>query len=333
MLTAPDDTRPSLARTRRSAVTRALAAAALLALAGCSGGANVATLPPPLPAPAPAPEPTPAPTASAADVEAIAGYWQERSAAFAAGPESGLAFLVARLHPRLATTVDECRQAWFSGSAPPAFREAATLEEGTVVPDPEWTMPYGPLRDLAPGEGVHRMIVDLDYSGAPPWFVDRRTEVHLQVDGDTVRNFLLCQTYPVVVGTSDGGAATGATALSLGTAPAPAAPAPVPSAAPAASATTTAATAAPSFEPLPPLQPLPPLSPMPPAPGPSAPAQPAPTPTPSEAVGTRPAGTGLDFCPRPDGGPQVGDYTVCPDAGTPSSAASPSSGTLGTATS
>lgn len=255
-------------------------------------------------------------------VEAIEDYWEARDAAFAAGPEAGLAFVVAQNHPLLPYDVEQCREAWFDGEVPPGFAERSTVLASSVESDPEWTMVTGPLaaRDL--GDGLFEMVAAFSYEGTTQRVADRVAYVHLQVDGDDVRHFLLCEDAEVIVaappseattgGTTTGGTTTGGTTTG-GT---------------ATGGTTTGTTAPTPIATDPTV--LPPITATP------TPARPGGgtgdggdgdadgdgdgdgTPEPAETEnppGGRPPGTGIDFCDSGDPGaqPVAGDYFLCPD--------------------
>ncbi len=241
-------------------------------------------------------------------VTAIETYWQARDAAFASGPEAGLAFVVANNHPLLNYTVDQCRDAWFDGEVPVGFAERSALLSGSVESDPTWTMVSGPLAGRDLGNGIFRMVSAFSYEGTQLRVADRVAYVHLQVQGDDVRHFLLCEDADVIVVTPTASAAS-------------AAPAPAPAPAPA----TGGGTAAPTT-PTPTQTDPTTLQPITATPSPGgggsgggsggegAGGTPTATATPNPP-GTRPPGTGIDFCDSGDPGaqPVAGDYFLCPD--------------------
>jgi hypothetical protein len=295
---------------RRSGLTVALAALALMA------SACVSSTPPPAdvdPVALPAVSTQPAvPTEPVTEevVAAVEDYWEARDAAFAAGPEAGLAFVVAQNHPLLPYGVDECREAWFDGEIPPGFAERSAVLSGSIVSDPEWTMVTGPLAGRDLGDGLFEMVAAFSYEGTIQRVADRVAYVHLQVDGDDVRHFLLCEDAEIIVaapaaGTGDttggttGGTAGGTTGGTAG----------------GATGGTTGGTTSPTPIATDPTV-LPPITatPSPVTPPGGGGGTPTPTPTPNPP-GTRPPGSGIDFCDSGDPGaqPVAGDYYLCPD--------------------
>lgn len=288
-------------------LTRRLAAAVLLALLG---GACISADPPPAdvdpvvrPPVTTAPE-VPLEPVDEATVALVEDYWEARDAAWAAGVEAGLAFTVANNHPLLDYTADECREAFFGGEAPIGFAERNALAPGTIVSDPDFMMSVGPLAGRDLGEGVLEMLVAFSYEGAGLQVADRVTPVHLQViDGD-VRHFLVCDVVEVqVVQAPD--TDTGTTAGGGGT-------------------TTGGGGTTTTVDPVTgePITVLPPITATPvPVDGGGddgggdgdggTTSPPAPPPPP----GTRPPGSGIDFCEQGDPGaqPVAGDYFLCPD--------------------
>jgi hypothetical protein len=129
---------------------------------------------------------------TAADLAAIASYWEQRNAAFATGVDAGVAFLTERLPAGLAYTAEECRDIWFAGTSADVV-ERTTVVGATIEALSGWSMSSGPLQGVDAGSGVHRMAVDVRYDGAPGHVMDRRVAAVLQVSGDDVRNFLLCE--------------------------------------------------------------------------------------------------------------------------------------------
>ncbi len=232
-------------------------------------------------------------------VAALERYWEARDAAFAVGAEAGLAFVVANNHPLLGYTVEECRDAWFDGEVPVGFAERSALLGGSVESDPTWTMVTGPLAGRDLGAGIFRMVAAFSYEGTQLRVADRVAYVHLQVQGDDVRHFLLCEDAEVIV------AAAATTA---------------PTTAPAAGGGTTA-TAAPTTPTPTQTDPttLPPITATPnPGGGGGGGGGNGGTPTTAPTQnppGTRPPGSGIDFCDSGDPGaqPVAGDYFLCPD--------------------
>ncbi len=151
-----------------------------------------------------------------ADIQAIEDYWDARNAAFAAGAEAGLAFVVANNHPLLTYTVDDCREAWFDGEIPVGFSESNELVEGSIESDTGWTMVSGPLAGRDLGQGLKTMVVSFTYDGQLLRVADRVANVHLQVNGDDVRHFLLCEDAEIIVASA---ATTQTAATPVGTTP------------------------------------------------------------------------------------------------------------------
>lgn len=229
-------------------------------------------------------------------VTAIEDYWEARDAAFAAGPEAGLAFVVANNHPLLPYTAEECREAWFDGEVPPGFAERNALLEGSIESDPGWQMVTGPLAGRDIGQGLFTMVVAFSYEGDLLRVADRVANVHLQVIGDDVSHFLLCEEPEVIVAAAPTTAATTPATSGGGT--------------------TTTPTSRPTTTPTQPTT-LPPITatPQPTTPGGGG-GTGTPTARPTAVPpGERPPGTGIDFCDEGDPGaqPVAGDYFLCPD--------------------
>lgn len=134
---------------------------------------------------------TPAP-ATAVDLAAIRDYWEQRNTAFATGADVGIAFVLANLPTGLDYTAEQCATAWFGGPPPVGFAERSTLDETTVQVLTDWSMTGGPLDGVAQGAGIHRMEVDVTYTGARP-LMDRRIGVVLSARGGDVRNYVRCE--------------------------------------------------------------------------------------------------------------------------------------------
>lgn len=242
-------------------------------------------------------------------VAAVEDYWDARDAAFAAGPEAGLAFVVAQNHPLLPYGVDECREAWFDGEIPPGFAERSAVLSGSIESDPEWTMVTGPLAGRDLGDGLFEMVAAFSYEGTVQRVADRVAYVHLQVDGDDVRHFLLCEDAEIIVAApADTGDTTGTGGTTGGTSGGTTG---------GSTGGTTGGTTSPTpiaTDPtvLPPITATP--SPVSPGTDDGGDATPTPTPTPAPP-GARPPGTGIDFCDSGDPGaqPVAGDYYLCPD--------------------
>lgn len=223
---------------------------------------------------------------------AVADYWEARDSSFAAGAEAGIAFLVANNHPLLPYTAEQCREAWFGGEVPVGFAERTALLDGSISSDPEWTMVTGPLAGRDLGAGLFEMVVAFTYEGEGLRVADRVATVHLQVTDGQVRQFLLCEEVDVTVVTPP--AATTAPTTGGGT--------------------TTTPTTAPNPTQTEPTT-LPPITatPGPVSPGTGGGGS---TPTTPPPTGTRPPGSGIDFCDEGDPGaqPVAGDYFLCPDS-------------------
>ncbi|HUG82923.1 MAG TPA: hypothetical protein VMM13_00075 [Euzebya sp.] len=290
--------RNPLRRARRGAGCPPVVAVAVLAMAL---SACVSSEPPPADArpvviPAVTTQPAIPPEPVTEDVvTAVEDYWVARDQAFAAGAEAGIAFIIGNNHPLLPYTADQCREAWFDGDIPIGFTERTALLDGSVESDPGWTMVQGPLaaRDL--GAGLFEMVVAFTYEGEGLRVADRVANVHLQVVDGEVRQFLLCEEVDVIIAEAPATAATtpattGGTGTTTPTSP------------------TTGTPVAPS-EPTT----LPPITATP---SPVAPPAPPATPTTPPQTGTRPPGSGIDFCDAGDPGAQpiAGDYFLCPDS-------------------
>lgn len=297
-----------------------LAAGTLLLVAASACGSA------PAPAAAPAAPPT-APVAEAvgesvdpAHAALIEEYWAARQRAWEAGMQSGVAFLVAHLHPGLPYSDEQCSSAWFGPQPSPGFVERAVFEPESLRRDSDWTMVTGPLQDTELNGDVYAMNVDVDYIGTPAYWGGRRAEAHLQVLDGEVRNFLRCDVSEITVMTQE----------------APAAPPSVPTLVPQPVSVDPTVPAPTPLTPMYPIIGLPSPSPSPtaPAPAPSPTTKPAPTPTanpapnpapsptptsPPQDQGSRDSGTGLDFCLADDTSAPAGGYRICPDDDTPQS--------------
>lgn len=291
-------------------LTRRPASAALLLAIGLLAGACISSDPPPADVdPVVRPPVTTAPAVplepvDEATVALVEDYWEARDTAWAAGVEAGLAFTVANNHPLLDYTADECRETFFGGEAPLGFAERNALAPGTVMSDPDFMMSVGPLAGRDLGEGVLEMTVAFSYEGAGLQVADRVTTVHLQVIDDQVHHFLVCD--PVEVQVVQAPADTGGTS---------------------GDGTTGGTGTGTTVDPVTgdPITVLPPITATPvpvdggggggdgdgDGDGDGGDAAPAPPPPP----GTRPPGSGIDFCERGDPGaqPVAGDYFLCPD--------------------
>lgn len=288
----------------------ALALIAVLGLAACGTGAASETVLVESTTPAAEPQEETV-TVPAEHLRAVQAYWDEREAAFAAGAQHGVTFIVERLPAGLDYSVSDCMQAWFGDLDLDGFAERNVLDSDSVAPSDDWVMTIG-AREIAPGPDVYRMEVELSYDGTPGWWPDRRVAAYLQVDGGTTRNFVRCETAQVA-------AAAPAPALRGDGAP-PALPGEtlvrtVSVRSLMAEDETVTAAGTPEC-------PNPRIEvrndtafifcprPAPDAPRPGEPG--APPPPPAEPSGTRPPGTGLDFCRgEGDGREQAGDYYAC----------------------
>lgn len=296
-----------MTRMRRGAARPALL---VLGLA-LAAGACISSTPPPAEVDTPviapvttAPE-VPLEPVDAATIALVEDYWEARDTAWAAGVEAGLAFSVANNHPLLNYTADDCREAWFGGDAPIGFAERNALDSASIVSDPDFMMTVGPLAGRELGEGLLEMIVAFAYEGQGLSVADRVANVHLQVIDGTVRHFLVCEPVEITVAESS----PGGTAADGGTTP---------------GGSTTGGTTVDGIT-GDPVTVLPPITAVPvpvTSPGidggdgggdggdggddePSGPNPP----------GSRPPGTGIDFCDSGDPGaqPVAGDYYLCPD--------------------
>lgn len=287
---------------------RRLLAAAVVT--GLLSAACISSDPPPAPIAPAAPVDAPTPSSEAAlepataeQIEAVLGYWEDRDQAFSIGAEAGIQFLVDHNHPQLPYTVDDCREAWFGGEVPPGFAERTAVDPASIMQDPGFMMLTGPLAGRELGDGLVVMNVAFRYEGAPSYVEDRVAQVHLQVDGDDVRNFLLCdveditvvQVAPDAEEATTAGGTTGGTATGTGTG--------------------TNGTIGVITDPvtiLPPITATP--SPVTGTTGTEMPMMPAP-PAPPPPPGSRPVGSGIDFCEQgaPGAQPVAGDYFLCPD--------------------
>jgi hypothetical protein len=163
-------------------------------------------------------------------VRLLEQYWSERNAAFAAGVDTGVAFIADHLHPALGYSAEQCSQAWFGEEPPKRFRERSELHADTIVPAPDWTMDRGPLQGARLADYVYVMHLDRSYTGASTGVRDGRIASHLQVVRGKVRNFLLCEVPKVAAGAppavadSTGDPAEGVSASGVAAAPSQAAP-------------------------------------------------------------------------------------------------------------
>ena len=240
---------------------------------------------------------------------AIEDYWDARNAAFAAGAEAGLAFVVANNHPLLTYTVDDCRESWFDGEIPVGFSETNDLVEGSVESDTGWTMVSGPLAGRDLGQGLVNMVVSFTYEGQLLRVADRVSNVHLQVNGDDVRHFLLCEDAEVIVASST---TTQSAAAPIGTLTTTPTTTPT-----GTTGGTTPATTAP-------VTPVTPAT-LPPITATSSPGgggtgggttNPTPTPTPTEPENCSDNGAGFaPSSPEDSNTPGTEDYTFVPECG------------------
>lgn len=288
----------------------ALAGLAALLLAACGvGEASETTV-----LEAPSVEPAPVETAASVPADhlaAISSYWGAREAAFLQSPTEGVGFIVDRLHPDLDYSTADCMAAWFGDAASASFVERSTPDLDSVALMDDWVMTIG-ARTIEPGAGVYRVEVELSYEGTPTWWPDRRVAAFLQVADGQVRNFVRCEAAQVQA----------AQTSELRTAPAPAKQ-PVETLVRTASVRSLMADDGTVTVASTPECPNPRIEvhndtafiycprPASDAPEPGQPGAPAPA-EPTEPTGSRPPGTGLDFC-RGDGGEreQAGDYYTC----------------------
>lgn len=238
----------------------------------------------------------------AATIALVEDYWAARDAAWSAGVEAGLAFTVANNAPGLDYTPDECREAFFNGVPPVAFAERNDVKTDTIARDPDFMMTVGPLAGRDLGEGLLTMVVAFRYEGLGLQVADRIADVHLQVVDDEVRHFLVCEPVEIQVVQSTGGTGDDATVDTDG------------STTPGTSGGGGAVVGDPVTV-------LPPITATPvPVPtdgsgggggggGSTSPPPPPPPP------GSRPTGSGVDFCEAgsPGAQPAAGDYYLCPD--------------------
>lgn len=125
--------------------------------------------------------------------ELLEEYFKDREAAFEAGTDQGVAFLVDHNVAGLGADVAECKQRWFGQNPEEHVREIITPKWDTLRRDPTWSMPVGPRAGQALGDDIFVMVVQQELVGDRFLSSSHQSKMHFQVLGNGVRNLVLCE--------------------------------------------------------------------------------------------------------------------------------------------
>lgn len=125
--------------------------------------------------------------------ELLEKYFEAREAAFEAGTDQGVAFLVDHNVAGLGADVAACKQRWFGQNPEEHVREIITPKWDTLRRDPTWTMPVGPRAGQALGDDIFVMVVQQELVGDRFLSSSHQSKMHFQVLGNGVRNLVLCE--------------------------------------------------------------------------------------------------------------------------------------------
>lgn len=125
--------------------------------------------------------------------ELLEAYFKAREAAFEAGTDQGVAFLVDHNVAGLGADVAACKQRWFGQNPEEHVREIITPKWETLRRDPTWSMPVGPRAGQALGDDIFVMVVQQELVGDRFLSSSHQSKMHFQVLGNGVRNLVLCE--------------------------------------------------------------------------------------------------------------------------------------------
>ena len=125
--------------------------------------------------------------------ELLEDYFKKREAAFEAGTDSGVAYLVDHNVAGLGASVESCKARWFGQNPDEHVREIITPKWDTLKRDPTWTMPVGPRAGQTLGDDIFVLVVQQELVGDRFLSSSNQTKMHFQVLGNGVRNLVLCE--------------------------------------------------------------------------------------------------------------------------------------------
>lgn len=183
-----------MSRQRRSNVHRVWQIPIILlvcALAACSGDDDTAT-------PATQPTPTTASTTTttedpaAADHQLIVGLYRSMSDAWYDGPRAGIEAMVNAQYPGTGYTVDQCVANLFPQGAPDGVALETIVDQGSIQPDPDWTVPGGPLDGTKPEGRTYILSVHGTVTADDAAPQESTSEVHATILDGTAYIFPDC---------------------------------------------------------------------------------------------------------------------------------------------
>lgn len=125
--------------------------------------------------------------------ELLEDYFKKREAAFEAGTDQGVAFLVDHNLAGLGADVAACKNRWFGQNPEEHVRETITPKWDTLRRDPTWSMPVGPRAGQPLGDDIFVLVVQQDLVGDRFLASSHQSKMHFQVFGNGVRNLVLCE--------------------------------------------------------------------------------------------------------------------------------------------